>query len=91
MKLILISVFDKKASAYGAPLCYEHVTQALRSYISFARQKPDAMQVQFCEDYDLYQVGEFDQISGAVTPMIPPQYLESMINLVAESKPKGGA
>lgn len=84
--MILISVFDKKARRYGPPQPFDHVTQALRSYLAFARQKPDAMQVQFCEDYDIYEVGQFDEVTGVVTPTVPAGYVESMINLV--DKPK---
>ena len=87
--MILVSVFDKKSSTYAAPMCYDHVSQILRSYIMFARQKPDALQIQFCEDYDLYDVGTFDVASGKVDACIPPQYIESMINIVAQAKKEG--
>lgn len=84
--MILISVFDKKASRYHAPLAYDHISNAVRSYVSFARQKPEATQVQFAEDYDLYDVAEFDEVSGAIRPVIPPSFVDSMINIVAEAR-----
>lgn len=83
--MILVSVFDKKASSYSPPQPFDHVSQALRAYIVFARQKPDSQQVSFCEDYDLYDVGEFNQVNGLVTPCNPPMYIESMINIVAQA------
>lgn len=87
--MILVSVFDKKASTYAPPLAYEHVSQALRSYVMFVRQKPEAIHAQFAEDYDLYEVGSFNQISGAVVGLIPPNYIESMINVVSQAKKEG--
>lgn len=84
--MLLISVFDKKSSTYAPPLTFDHISAALRSYIAFARQKPDAMQVQFSEDYDLYEVGQFEAVSGQVTPTIPPQYVESLIHVVAQAR-----
>lgn len=88
-KQILVSVFDKKASSFGPPQAFDHVTQALRVMVQAARTKPDSQLVQFCADYDLYDVGMFDQLNGVVTPTIPPGFVESMINLVSEAKPKG--
>lgn len=88
-EMVLISVLDKKSGAFGPPQTYDHVTQALRSYVLFARQKPDAMQVQFCEDYDLYDVGSFNTETGMVTTHIP-QFLERLANLVSEAN-KGQA
>lgn len=84
--MILVSVFDKKASRFQAPLGYEHVSQALRSYIAFARQKPEAMQVQFAEDFDLYEVGHFNDTSGMLDATHPPMFLESMKNVVAQAR-----
>lgn len=84
--MILVSVFDKKSSSYAPPVAFDHVSEALRSYIMFARQKSETRQIQFCEDYDLYDVGEFNQNNGAVVPSIPAQYIESMINIVAQAR-----
>jgi len=84
--MILISVFDKKASYFHPPLAYDHVTQAIRSYMAFARQKPDSQQIAFSEDFDLYQVGDFNSVSGVVTPLIPPNYVESLTTIVREAQ-----
>lgn len=79
---ILISVYDAKASAFGAPQPFDNITVALRAYLTFARQKPEAMQVAFAEDFSLYEVGAFNPVSGLVVATVPPAYLESMVNLV---------
>lgn len=84
--MILVAVYDKKSSTYAGPICFEHMSHALRSYVQFARQKPDASQVQFSEDYDLYDVGSFDAISGVVTPCLPASYLESFTHIVAQAR-----
>lgn len=84
--MILISVFDKKSSHYLPPMAYEHVSQAIRSYMMAARKQPDSTQFQFPEDFDLYQVGEFDEVSGAVDPVIPPHFVESLISIVSQAR-----
>lgn len=82
--MILLSLFDKKASYYHPPLAYEHVSQALRSYAAFARKQPESLQVQFSEDYDIYQVGTFESVSGSIESH-PPQFVECLANIVKES------
>jgi len=84
--MILISVFDKKAGYFHPPMAYEHISGAIRSYMSFARQKPDSQQIAFAEDFDLYEVGKFETISGVIAPMIPPGFVESLANVVASAQ-----
>lgn len=84
--MILITLFDKKSSSYLPPLCYDHISQAIRAYIGFALQKPDASHIRFAEDFDLYDVGSFDVVSGVVTPTIPPEFVESMLHIVSQSR-----
>jgi len=55
----MISVYDKKASFFHPPTAFEHISQAIRSFVAFAKQKPDAQYVQFCEDFDLFDIGTF--------------------------------
>lgn len=84
--MILISVFDAKAGSFAPPIAYDHIAQCIRSYVAFARQKPDAMQIQFCEDYNLYDVGTFDPMTGLVAPIVPPNFVESMTHIVAQAR-----
>lgn len=84
--MIMISVYDKKAAQYLGPVPFDHISAAIRNYVMFVRSKPDAVQVQFSEDYDLYEVGGFDAHSGALTPVIPPSFIESMIHIVAQAR-----
>lgn len=78
---LLISVFDKKASEYEPPMAFPNLAQVLRAYSTMFVKNPEAQKVQFCDDFDLYLVGEFEEVTGAVTPTHPPQFLESMANL----------
>lgn len=82
--MILISLFDKKACYYHPPMAYEHVTQALRSYAGYARKSPESLQVQFAQDYDLYDMGSFDPKSGAINSDVP-HFIESFGTIVAEA------
>jgi len=84
--MILVSMFDKKASSYSGPISFDSLASAIRSYVMFARQKPDALQVQFCEDYDLYDVGLFNQVSGKIDAVTPPNFIESMTAIVNQSR-----
>lgn len=75
---ILISVYDKKASVYQPPMSFPNLATAMRSYSMVQRQSPNSPLAQFPEDFDLYAVGNFDQLSGEIQVVHPPQFLEHM-------------
>lgn len=61
----LYSILDKKAGSYGAIIMAPNdalVTRSLQEH-----QNPDSTLVRFAEDFDLYEVGEFDDVSGRVS------------------------
>lgn len=86
--MILVSVFDKKAGTYSPPVAFEHVWAAMRAYSRLPQDRPDALLCKFPEDYDLYQVGEFDETSGGIVPVTPPHFLEFLVNVFNQSKKK---
>lgn len=79
---LLISVFDKKAAVYQEPQSFPNLATALRAYSGIHRQQPNSHLVNFPEDFALYAVGNFDEVSGSVEPVIPPNFLEEMTVLV---------
>lgn len=87
--MVLISVFDKKASVYEAPISFPHVAHALRTYAEVPKRKPEHQFSQYPSDYDLYLVGEFDEVSGLIHPVNPPGFLEHLSNVFAERSNNG--
>jgi len=76
---VLISVFDKKASRYWMPMSFEtmaHVSRAFQSIDDRAGQSQ--VLYRFPEDFDLYQVGQFEEITGTLEAFDQPQFYDHM-------------
>jgi len=70
----LFSVRDNKLSSYSRLFPEQAEINAVRAISVAANDK--ATQIgQFPEDFDLYQVAEFDDVTGQVTPIEPPKFI----------------
>jgi hypothetical protein len=65
MKLVLCSVKDRAADAYGRPMFVPSIGVAIRSF-SDEINRPDADNQlhNHPDDFDLYEFGEFDDNTG---------------------------
>jgi len=59
----LFSVFDKASMFYNSPIVCTHKNQALRIFESAFRAKDSDFQ-KYPNDYDLYYMGDYDEITG---------------------------
>jgi hypothetical protein len=65
MKLVLCTVKDRAADAYGRPMFVPSVGVAIRSFSDEVnRQDPDNQLNNHPDDFDLYELGEFDDNTG---------------------------
>ncbi len=65
MKLVLCTVKDRAADAYGRPMFVPSVGVAIRSFSDEVNRKdPDNQLFNHSDDFDLYELGEFDDNSG---------------------------
>lgn len=67
MRLMMVSVFDKKALAYTQPDMAAQPGQAIRSF-SDAVNNPQSAFNKHPEDYALYNIGYFDDNTGLIFP-----------------------
>lgn len=63
----LVSVFDRKAQVYGAPVMARTLGDSERQFQDLLSDK-DSFPGKHPEDFDLVLVGKFDEDSGVVTP-----------------------
>jgi len=63
MKLIIIAVKDRAADLYGKPFYVRTRAEAIRSFTDEVNNKQSQIN-QHPEDYDLYEIGTFDEDSG---------------------------
>lgn len=81
---ILVTLFDRKASQYLPPVSFHDVTNALRTYQQvLTREVTPASPpwVQYPEDFEMYQLGEFTERSGMLVAYDQPQFLEHLSTL----------
>lgn len=71
MVLKVYSVYDEKAQAYHTPYFFPNDGIAQRGFSDVAMDQ----KTEICrhkEDYSLYLIGEYDNTSAVLTPIIPP-------------------
>lgn len=88
--LKIYSLYDKKAFSYLEPFFYYHQTQALRA-ISDLVNKKETFVGQHPDDYRLEELGEWDDLSGAFTPLPKPIFITEAAALVKSEVLNGKA
>lgn len=74
MKHKIIAVYDSKAQYYLNPIVVKSIGEGERSFTNEVNN-PDSMLCRNPEDYGLYLVGEYDPITGVITPEQQPKQL----------------
>lgn len=76
MKLVVVSVYDRAAGAYGRPIFVPSVGAALRSFQDEVNRKAeDNTMYQHPEDFELFQLAEFDDVEGRFNGLQEPKAL----------------
>jgi hypothetical protein len=76
MKLVLCTVKDRAADAYGRPMFVPSVGVAIRSFSDEVnRQDADNQLYNHPDDFDLYELGEFDDNTGLFALYDQPKLL----------------
>lgn len=71
MDQVLYSIYDKKAKVFGLPFHAPSDVVAMRQ-VSVAAKDPQLQLAMFPDDFDLYQIGYFDDQTGKITvPGVP--------------------
>jgi len=63
MKLKMTAVFDSKIGAYRAPQFFKFTGEALRAWETVCND-PDTQFAKYPADFTLFEIGEFDEITG---------------------------
>lgn len=75
MKLQIFSVRDAKAEAFMRPFFAPNRGVGVRLFSDAINQNPEEPFARHPEDYTLFHVGEFDELTGAVTALQQPYSL----------------
>ena len=74
MKRIVVAVRDRAADTFGSPFYVVAIGQAIRSFSDEVNRRADDNQLfQHPEDFDLYELGVFDDSTGLFETGVPRQ------------------
>lgn len=65
MKTYLVAVYDTATETYGRPFPVNHPAQAMRSFQDEVNNAQSEI-AKHPSDYELWQVGTFDDVSGSL-------------------------
>lgn len=77
----IFSVYDKKAAAYAHLSFYHQKGQAIRAFED-AVNDPQSPFNKHPEDFSLFHLGEWNDITGVITPLLNPVFVEEALNCV---------
>ena len=77
------AVLDVKASAYGMPMFMSTRGLALRGFAD-ACADSRSMLAQHPEDYQLFEIGEYDQNNGRLNSLEQPELVATASQVVAQ-------
>lgn len=83
MLLRMVAIHDRKAEAWLNPMFFQSAGQAVRSFQDAVNDKSSDFG-KHPEDYALFELGTFDQRSGAVLVHVAPESLALGENLSNE-------
>lgn len=76
MKVPVIAVYDKKTGLFGSPSSCRHIAEAIRQFDTL-RKNPENKIGMNPEDFDLFQIAEYDDSLGTMTTLQPHLHLSS--------------
>lgn len=72
--MIIVAVRDRAIDSFGTPFFVVAPGQAIRSFMDEIN-RPDSPMGAHPEDYDLYELGEYNENAGAITTPTTPRLL----------------
>jgi hypothetical protein len=81
MQKRIYSVRDSKGEIYGQPFFKITHGEAERDFNMLAND-PQSTVSRFPEDFDLYYLGDYDDVTGAILALPSPQHVVKAVNLV---------
>lgn len=76
MKYILVSMYDRVAGTFAAPMAFVNRPCAQRWFRSVSKQSEYAMPT----DFELYAVGEYDTNTGLIVSFDMPEFIEKGVD-----------
>jgi len=82
MKLKVFSIFDEKAQVFSQPFFMAHNGLALRAFSDLVGEKGTNVN-KHPSDFKLYNIGFYDDVSGALESLSQPEFLANATDYVS--------
>jgi len=82
--LKLFSIRDLKASTYGQLICLPNRAVAIRTFTEWVKN-PESFFAKYPHDFEMFEIGELDQVTGAITTLQTPDYIVRASDLLASA------
>jgi hypothetical protein len=82
---------DDKSGAFKDPQVVESLPDLMRSVLSGCRQYPDSMVAQFPGDYTVWQIAEWNPITGQLDVCFNKEFLFNIADLLNQQRPAAPA
>jgi len=80
----IFTIRDSKADSYGIPF-YSPTPGTAERQLKDLTNDPQSMVCKYPEDYDLYKIGSYNQLTGNITKLDTPQHVCKAISLKKQS------
>lgn len=80
-KLKIFAVYDKKSVAYANPFYFHQKGQAIRAFED-AVNDPQSPLSKHPEDFAIFEIGEWNDTTGVITPLPNPVPVEEALNVI---------
>lgn len=74
MELLVLTIRDQKAGVYNTPFFQATMPEAQRNFHKLVNDKQSLPSL-YPEDFDLYQIGTYDQNTGLVSTFETPKHI----------------
>lgn len=75
MNLQIFAIYDKKAQFFSPPFVNRNKGEALRTLEDLAND-PQTRINKHPADFQIFELGEWDEVTGKITPVSQPKFLE---------------
>lgn len=88
MKVQIFTMYDKKMQIHHNPVYSVNRGTMMRQVQDTLQRNPDTLMARFPVDYELYLIGEFDDIKGKIEVLPEKEYICMLEDLVVSEDKK---
>lgn len=88
MKLSMFCVYDKKVCVFDPPVTFRNEEEVIRYLRRMLRGPGDSTVKSFPEDYEMYEVGSYDDSDGSIVPLSPVRFVCRLDGLKPDPAPE---